>query len=64
MMSDRWQGREFRYRWQLFPGFPISHHVCSGKPPNKTGTFLMAKKTTNTNQDYSALFSFNVDVTF
>ena len=46
-----------------FLGFH-SHHVCIGKPPNKTGTFLMAKKTTNTNQDYSALLSFNVDVTF
>ena len=26
-----------------------NHHVCSGKPPDKAETFLMAKKTTKTN---------------
>ena len=36
-----------------FLGFH-SHHICNGQ----------AKKTTHTNQDYSALLSFNVDVIF
>ena len=30
-----------------FPGLH-SHHVCSGKPPDKAVAFLMAKKTTHT----------------
>ena len=40
------------------------HHVCSGEPPDKAVTFLMAKNTTHTNQENSALLSFNVDVKF
>ena len=46
-----------------FPGLH-SHHVCSGKPPDKTVAFLMAKKTTHTNQENSALLSFNFDLKF
>ena len=41
-----------------------SHHVCNGKPPNKAVTFLMAKNTTHTNQENSAILSFNFDVKF
>ena len=44
-----------------FPGLH-SHHVCSGKPPDKVVAFLMAKKTTHTNQENSALLSFNFDL--
>ena len=36
------------------------HHVCSGEPPDKAVTFLMAKNTTHTNQENSALLSFNL----
>ena len=39
-----------------------SHHVCSGEPP--AVTFLMAKNTTHTCQEYSASLSFNFDVIF
>ena len=39
-----------------------SHHVCNGKPPNKAVTFLMAKNTIHTNQENSAILSFNFDV--
>ena len=46
-----------------FLGFH-SHHVCNGEPPGKAGTFLMAKKTNHTNQENSALLSFNSDVKF
>ena len=46
-----------------FPGLH-SHHVCSGKPPDKAVAFLMAKKTTHTNQENSALPSFNFDLKF
>ena len=46
-----------------FPGLH-SHHVCSGKPPDKVVAFLMAKKTTHTNQENSALLSFNFDLKF
>ena len=38
------------------------HYVCNGKPPDKAVTFLIAKNTTN--QENSALLSFNVDVIF
>ena len=41
-----------------------SHHVCNGKPPDQAVTFLMAKKTSHTNQENSALLSFNFDVKF
>ena len=54
MMSDGWQGREFL---GLF-----SHHVCTGAPSDKAVTFLVAKNTTHTNQENSALLSFNFDV--
>ena len=40
------------------------HHVCSGEPPDKAVTFLMAKNTTHTNQENSAPLSFNFDVIF
>ena len=46
-----------------FPGLH-SHHVCSGKPRDKVVAFLMAKKTTHTNQENSALLSFNFDLKF
>ena len=46
-----------------FPGLH-SHHVCSGKPPDKVVAFLMAKKTTHTNQENSALLSFSFDLKF
>ena len=39
-----------------------SHHVCYVKPPDKAVTFLMAKKTTHTNQKNIVLLSFNVYV--
>ena len=39
-----------------------SHYVCYVKPPDKEVTFLMAKKTTHTNQKNIVLLSFNVDV--
>ena len=48
------------YRWQLSSGQLHSHHVCNGKPTNKAVTFLMAKKTTHTNQKNIVLLSFNV----
>ena len=41
-----------------------SHPDCDGKPPDKAVTSLMAKKTTHTNQENSALLSFNVDIKF
>ena len=41
-----------------------SHYVYNGKPPDKAVTFLMAKNTTNTNQENSAILSFNVDIKF
>ena len=59
-MSDEWQGREFKYKWQLFS----DHHVCNGRPPDKAVTFLMAKKRTHTNHENSALLNFSVDVKF
>ena len=39
----------------------LPHHVCYGKPPDKTVTFLivMAEKTTHTNQGNSAFLSLN-----
>ena len=46
-----------------FPGLH-SHHVCNGKPPDKAVAFLMTKKTTHTNQENSALLSFNFDLKF
>ena len=46
-----------------FPGLH-SHHVCSGKPPDKVVAFLMAKKTTHTNQENRALLSFSFDLKF
>ena len=46
-----------------FPGLH-SHHLCNGKPPDKAVAFLMAKKTTHTNQENSALLSFNFDLKF
>ena len=39
-----------------------SHYVCYVKPPDKEVTFLMAKKTTHTNQKNIVLLSFNVYV--
>ena len=62
MMSDEWQGREFRYKWQLFPGF--AWPSCNGEPPDKAVTFLMVKKTTHSNQEYSVLLSYSIDVKF
>ena len=41
-----------------------SYNVCNWKSPDKAETFLMAKKTTRTNQENGALLSFNVDVKF
>ena len=41
-----------------------SHHDCDGKPPEKAVTSLMAKKTTHTNQENSALLIFHVDIKF
>ena len=41
-----------------------SHYVYNGKPPDKAVTFLMAKNTAHTNQENSALLSFNVDIKF
>ena len=41
-----------------------NYHVCNGKPPDEAGMFLMAKKTTHTDQENSALFNFNFDVKF
>ena len=41
-----------------------SHHFCNGKPPDKAVTFLMDKNTSHTNQENSALLSFNVDVAY
>ena len=38
--------------------------VCNGKPPDKVVTFLMAKKSTYTTHENSALLSFSVDVKF
>ena len=46
-----------------FPGLH-SHHLCNGKPPDKAVAFLMTKKTTHTNQENSALLSFNFDLKF
>ena len=63
-MSDGWEEREFMYRWQLSSGQLHSYHVCNGKPTNKAVNFLMAKKTTHTNQKSIVLLSFNVDVKF
>ena len=40
------------------------HHVCNGKPPDEAITFFMAKKTTHTNQENSALLTFNFDFKF
>ena len=37
-----------------------SHHDCDGNPPEKAVTSLMAKKTIHTNQENSALLSFNI----
>ena len=42
----------------------FSHHVCNGAPPDKAVTFLMVKNTTHTNQENSALLSFNFVVKF
>ena len=41
-----------------------SHYVYNGKPPDKAVTFLMAKNTAHTNQENSAILSFNVDIKF
>ena len=41
-----------------------NHHFCNGKSPDKAGTFLLAQSTTHTNQENSALLSFNVAVKF
>ena len=41
-----------------------SHYVYNGKPLDKAVTFLMAKNTAHTNQENSALLSFNVDIKF
>ena len=41
-----------------------SHYVYKGKPPDKAVTFLMAKNTAHTNQENSAIISFNVDIKF
>ena len=41
-----------------------SHYVYNGKPPDKAVTFLMAKNTAHTNQENSAIISFNVDIKF
>ena len=41
-----------------------SHYVYNGKPPDKAVTFIMAKNTAHTNQENSALLSFNVDIKF
>ena len=41
-----------------------SHHVCNGKPLDKAVTFLIAKKTSHTNQENITLLNFNVDVKF
>ena len=35
-----------------------SHSVCNGKPPDEAETFLMAKNTTHTGQENSALLPF------
>ena len=43
-----------------FPGL----HSIGGKPPDKAVAFLMAKKTTHTNQENSALLSLNFDLKF
>ena len=48
------------HRWQLFPRFAWHRW----KPPDKAVAFLMAKKTTHTNQENSALLSFNFDLKF
>ena len=47
----------------FFPGLH-TRHVCNGKPPDKTEAFLMAKKTTHTNQENRALLRFNFYVKF
>ena len=39
-----------------------NHHFCNGKSPDKA--FLVAQSTTHTNQENSALLSFNVAVKF
>ena len=41
-----------------------SHYVYNVKPPDKAVTFLMAKNTAHTNQENSAILSFNVDIKF
>ena len=41
-----------------------NHYVYNGKPPDKAVTFLMAKNTAHTNQENSAILSFNVDIKF
>ena len=41
-----------------------SHYVYNGKPPDKAVTFLMAKNTTHTNQENSAILGFDVDIKF
>ena len=40
------------------------HHVCNGKPPDKAVAFFVAENTTHTNQEKSALLSFNFDAEF
>ena len=62
MMSDGYQGREFRYG-NSFLGLH-SHHVYNGKSSDKAVTFLVAKNTTQPNQENSAPLSFNFDVIF
>ena len=42
----------------------FSHLVCNGAPSDKAVPFLVAKNTTHTNQENSALLSFNFDVKF
>ena len=39
-------------------------HVRNGKPPDEAVTFLMAKNTTHTSQENSALLIFSFDVIF
>ena len=38
--------------------------LINGKSPDKAGTFLVAQSTTHTNQENSALLSFNVAAKF
>ena len=46
-----------------FLGFH-NHYDYGGKPPDKAVTSFMAKKTTHTNQENSALLSFSFNVKF